>query len=69
MYKCIKLCVKKKNYPKEKKKRMANKRKGVIPKGASMNQTKGPMQGAAWIEDIVKKKPQNCTIISAYMNI
>ena len=42
--------------PQGKKKRTANKRKGVIPKGASMNQTKGPMQGAAQIEDIVKKK-------------
>ena len=34
------------------KKRIVNKRKGIIPQGESTNETKGPMQGAA---QVVKK--------------
>lgn len=33
---------------------MMNERKGVIPKGACTNETKGPMQGAAQEEQFIR---------------
>jgi len=54
----------KKQCPKEKK--IINERKGIIPKRASTNETKGAMQGAAQIENLVTKA-KNYTI--KYMNV
>ena len=50
------------------KKRIINERKGMLPKGTSTNETKGPMQGATQVENLVQKA-KNYTIISAYRNI
>ena len=57
-----------KNATLRRKKTIINKRKDIITKKASTNKTKGPMQGSAQVENLVKKA-KTYTIISAYMNI
>lgn len=49
-------------------KKRKNERKGIIPKGASTKETKGPMKGAAQVETVVKEA-KNQTVISAYVNM
>lgn len=44
---------KKKHYFKGKRIPVINKTKGIIPKGTSTNQTKGPMQGTTQEENLV----------------